>query len=119
MSRSKLELLTDRRTILCDLVELRRPLDEISFNLKQIPWDSEVPLVLLEQRHLASVLRRFRDNELSSRDVECWANIIEGREDISYEPNSAAGKLLHELANPDLTAPLTPERAAGLLGSIA
>ncbi len=29
-------------------------------------WDCEVPLVTLEERHLASVLRRYRNNELSS-----------------------------------------------------
>jgi|SRR5882672_4908595 len=109
----------DRRSILCDLVEFRRPLDEISLNLKRLRWDSEVPLVMLEQQHLASVLRRYRDNELSREDVEIWANAIEGRDDISYEPSSAAGRLLHELANPRLTVPLTPERAAELLDSIS
>ena len=109
----------DRRSILCDLVELRRPLDEILPDLKRLPWDSEVPLVIFGQQQLASVLRRYRDNELSSGDVEIWANAIEGRDDISYEPSSAAGRLLHELANPRLTAPLTPERAAELLDSIS
>jgi hypothetical protein len=109
----------DRRSILCDLVELRRPLDEISLNLKRLPWDSEVTLVTLEQQHLASVLRRYRDNELSSGDVEIWANAIEGRDDISYEPSSTTGRMLHQLANPHLAAPLTPERAAQLLDSIS
>jgi len=109
----------DRRSILCDLVELRRPSDEISFDLHRLPWDSVVSLVTLEQEHLKSVLRRYRDNELSSEDVEFWANTIEGRDDISYEPSSAAGRLLHELANPGVTVPLTPERVAALLDFIS
>ena len=74
---------------------------------------------MLEQQHLASLLRRYRDNELGSEDLETWANAIEGRDDISYEQSSTAGRLLHELANQRLTAPLTPERAAELLDSIS
>jgi len=109
----------DRRSTLCDLVELQRPLDEILLNLNRLPWDSEVALVALEQQHIASVLRRYCDNQLSSGDVEVWANAIEGRDDITYEPSSTAGRLLHELANPRLTAPLTPERAAELLDLIS
>ncbi|WP_156433858.1 hypothetical protein [Bradyrhizobium retamae] len=94
-------------------------MNEILLDLKGLPWDSEFPLVMLEQQHLASVLRRYHNNELSSGDMEVWANAIEGRDDISYEQSSAAGRLLHELANPRLTAPLTPERAAELLDSIS
>jgi hypothetical protein len=109
----------DRISILCDLVEFRRPLDEILLDLKRLPWDSEVPLVMLEQQHLASVLRRYRDNELGSGDMEIWANAIEERDDISYEQSSVAVRLLHELANPRLTAPLTPKRAAELLDSMS
>jgi hypothetical protein len=109
----------DRNSLLCDLVEFRRPLNEILPDLKGIPWDSEFPLVMLEQQHLASVLRRYRNNELGSGDVEVWANAIEGRDDISSEQGSAAGRLLHELANPHLTKRLTLERAAELLESIS
>jgi hypothetical protein len=85
----------DRRSILCDLVELPRPviLDAILLDLKRLLWDSEVPLVMLEQQHLASALRRYRNNELSSGEIEIWANAIEARDDISYEPSCAAGRL--------------------------
>ena len=105
----------DRRSIICDLVEFKRPLESSLRDLKRFPWDYEVPLVMLEERHLASVLRRYRNNELSSSDVEMWANAIEGRDDIKYDPDSTTGQLLHELANPVLTEPLTPARAAELL----
>jgi hypothetical protein len=109
----------DPRSILCDLIEITRPLDEILINLKRLAWDSEVPLVTLEQRHLASVLRRYRDGNLSGEAVEIWANAIEGRDDIGYEPDTIAGRLLFELANPRLTARLTPARASELLDLIS
>ncbi len=105
----------DRKVILSDLVELAKPLDEILINLKRLAWDSEVPLVTLEQRHLASVIRRYLDGKLSSEAVEVWPNAVEGRDDIGYEPDTFVARLLHELANPRLTAPLTRERAAELL----
>jgi hypothetical protein len=108
----------DRKSILFDLVEFTKPLDEILLNLKGLAWDSQAPLVTLEQRHLASVLRRYRDGNLSGEVVEAWANAIEGRDDVGYEPDAIAGQLLHELANPRLTAPLTRGRAVELLDSI-
>jgi hypothetical protein len=48
-----------------------------------------------------------------------WASAIELRDDIDYDPDSAAGRLLHELANPLLTLPLTSVRAAELLEFIS
>jgi hypothetical protein len=109
----------DRKTIVRDLIELRRPLNATILDLKQFPWDCEAPLVALEERHFASVLCRYRDNELNSSDVEMWASAIELRDDIDYDPDSAAGRLLHELANPLLTLPLTSVRAAELLEFIS
>ena len=109
----------DRRSIVRDLVELRRPLDSIMRDLKRFPWDCEAPLIMIEKRHFESVLRRYRNNELTSSDVEMWANVIEGRDDIEYDPDTTAGKLLHGLANPILTEPLTPARAAELLELIS
>jgi len=48
-----------------------------------------------------------------------WANAIEGRDDIEFNPDTTAGRLLHELANPVFTEPLTPARAAELLELIS
>jgi hypothetical protein len=69
----------DQRIILRDLVEFKRPLDDILLDLKRLKWDNEVPLVILEQSHLASVLRRYLDGELSSEAVGTWADAIEMR----------------------------------------
>jgi hypothetical protein len=109
----------DRRSIISDLAEFRRPLESILCDLKRFPRDCEVPLVTFGESHLAFVLRRYRNSELTSSDVELWANAIEGRDDIEYDPDTNAGRLLHELANPVLTEPLTPARAAEMLELIS
>jgi hypothetical protein len=108
-----------QNSILSGLVEFTRPLDELLIELKRLEWDSEAPLVTLKVKHLVSTLRRYLAGQLSCKDVEIWANAIEMRDDIGYEPDTIAGQLLHELANPLLTVPLTPERAEELLGGIS
>ena len=102
-----------------DLVELARPLDEISINLRRFPFDCDFPLVILERRHIAAVLRRFVDGQLTGLDIEKWANAIEGRDDIGYDPRSIVGMVLHELANLVLAEPMSSGRAAELLTSVA
>jgi hypothetical protein len=104
------------RTALRDLLELPRPLSEILRDVAQLPWDSNVEHAELTTRHLASVLRRHLEGVLDGKAVEDWANAIEMRDDIAYDPDSTAGEILHELANPLLTEPLTSKRAAELLG---
>lgn len=105
----------DRRSVVFDLVELRRSLDDLIGDLKQFPWDGEVELVALTRSHIASVLQRFCSGELSGETVEVWANTIEFRDDVAYDPDSSVGRLLHELANPIITEPLTRHRAMELL----
>jgi len=73
---------------------------------------------MLERRHIAAALRRYADGQLTGAAIENWANAIEGRDDIGYEPRSTVGRLLHELANPVLTKPLSPSRATDLLTSV-
>jgi hypothetical protein len=104
-----------RQSVLRDLLELSRPLDGIVESLKRFPWDSEVECVALTAGNIASVLQRYRDGELGAETVEAWANAIELRDDIAYDPDAVVGKVLHELANPLMTERLTRQRALALL----
>jgi hypothetical protein len=105
----------DRRSILRDLVQLSRPLDDILDDLQRFPWDSEVEFVALTAGNISSILRRYRDGELSAETVEAWADAIELRDDIACDPDAVAGKILFELANPLINEPLTRRRALDLL----
>jgi hypothetical protein len=105
----------DRKAILLDLVGITRPLEEILVDLRRFSIDHHEPLITLERGHIAAALRRYADGQLTDVTIEEWANAIEGRDDIGYDPRSIVGRLLHELANPVLTEPLSPSRATGLL----
>lgn len=98
------------------LISLEIPLDALGDVLSTFNWDwSEAPLARLDGAAVVAVLRRWARNEISDNDVETWANLIEGREDIAFEPVAAAA--IFDLANPDLQGPLA-QVAPGLLAKL-
>jgi hypothetical protein len=64
---------------------------------------------------------RYLSGSIDGSDVEQWAEAIEGRDDVGYETTVAdwLRQVVFELANPKLTAPLEPSRAAELKSEIA
>ncbi len=57
-------------------------------------------------------MKRYLAGEISTQEVEDWANLIECRDDIGYED---VADVLHILANPLITYELTPAVAAQLI----
>ena len=105
---------------LSDLLLCRVPVGETVQAIRQFPWDSEAALTVLTRLHVTSILDRYLRGELSATQLEEWANAIEGREDIDFEPNheNDLQAIIHQLANPLLTKPITPETAQELLDAI-
>lgn len=99
------------------LVKVSIPVPEAIATLAQFPWDSDSDLIVISLGDFSEVLSRFVRGTLAETEVEAWANALECREDIGYA-NSTARELLHELANPTLTMPLTPHRATLLLARL-
>lgn len=99
----------ERSQLLQSLLKLDRPLDQILPSLNQLGWDSD-ELATLHPQHLISILNRYLSGELSPVEVENWANAIECREDLAWE-SEAISALIHELANPLLTNPLSEDTA--------
>ena len=106
-----------RLAVIGDLLQLARPLDEIAKRLAAIDWDFEGEGVALQRQHLRTMLHRFLENLITTADIEAWANLVEGREDVyfSADGEEQIEKVLHELANPLLTQPLDRNRARELL----
>ena len=109
-----------RKKILDQLLSFEQPLNDLKNALARFEWDSEEELSFLSLEHLSGVLRRFLAHGISSVDVESWANVIEGRDDVGFDSGSEAfvRETLHELANPMLTQPLDFERAQELIAMI-
>jgi len=101
-----------RREVLQSLLQLDRPLSEIKSRLASHRWDSETEIERLARSHCEAILNRFLNRELSEENVEEWANLVEGREDIGFEEGheDTLRGLLHELANPLLEGFLTREK---------
>ena len=99
--------MADRVASLEKLLDLAAPVSVAATELASHTWDSTGPFVALLPKHIVGVLARFIAGNVSAVEVEAWANAVECREDIQYLPSSPAGVVLHELANPMLTRPLT------------
>lgn len=105
--------LSKRATLLKSLLVLDRDVSDTVCELNRLGWDSETELVTLDRHYIVSILDRYLNRQLSASDVEDWANAIESREDIAYEPKfeDAIDRAIQALANPVLTRSLS-ERTA-------
>lgn len=106
-----------RTEILSKLLAYQTPLDELTQLLQQFPWDCDAELVVLTPDHVRHIINRYLSGELNAQQLEDWANAIESREDIGFLPGyeDALGDVIHQLANPLLTQPITSLSAQGLL----
>ena len=107
----------NRLDLVRDLLQLSQPVSLLRARLAELDWDYQGDGVSLTQHHVKFVLTRYLSGELSSSDVELWANLVEGRDDICVASEDAAhlSDVLHELANPELTEPLNAARAGQLV----
>ena len=111
---------TDRLLVVRELIDFSRPVESIQKELAKFEWDYDSDCVQLKKSNLTSVLKRYLNSELSALDIECWANCIEGRDDICYDAGSEQiiENLIYEFANPTLTQLLNSERAKTILDMI-
>lgn len=99
-----------RVLILQNLIEFNMRVDILALCIttNELTSDCDSPLVQLNKQHITNVLTRYIAGELTSNDVEKWANLIEGCDDINYDK---VGNILYCLANPLITYKLTPATA--------
>jgi len=104
-----------RHDIVAALLRFDRPLEDLRAPLGALDWDAE-PVATLTRAQIAAVLRRFRAGEIDAPTVEQWANLVECREDVEFEPRHAEiiADALFDLANPDLQGPVR-DLASGLI----
>lgn len=99
----------ERKVLLQELIQGERPVARIISELAQFGWDSSIELATLTSRDLTNMLTRFINGALSSQQVVEWANAIECREDVGFEPQEEVivKQAVHELATPELWEPIT------------
>lgn len=102
---------------LVDLIKLRKPLGVAIAKVRQLPWDSDEELAMVQPDDVARVLAGFLGGFLSAEAVEDWANAIECRDDIGFMPMAMKG-VVEELANPLLHRGLDRDVALSLLETV-
>jgi hypothetical protein len=93
----------DRAELLRALIVAPDCSNELVRQLSTFAWDSE-PIVTLTREDCLSVLGRFGRGALTQEQVYTWADAVEVRDDIDYEPAfcELIGQFITEAANPDL-----------------
>jgi len=111
----------NRQDILNSLINFDRPLPHIEHELSDFSWDVDFDLVTLKKRHIIDALTKYINEIVSSQEIEQWANLIEGREDIKYEEGSeeTIKEAIFELANPTLVQPISDSSAKEMIIRLA
>ena len=105
-----------REEAIQSLVRLAHPLDALSASLGAFEWDWDgPPLARLSGMQVASLLQRYVAGEVTGDEVETWANLLEGRDDVEF--SAKAREAIFDLANPELQGPLA-EVAPALLSRL-
>ena len=103
----------NRTQALRDLIEFLAPVDRCIMRLRAFPWDSATELVVLDRADARRVLDGFISQRIDGAHACEWANAIESRDDVGFEPGHdvVLRELIFTLANPDITEPLSVEMA--------
>lgn len=108
-----------RRGTLQALLAAQRPLEDVAKQLAAFGWDSD-ELVEVRAGHVIAVLERFVGGDLRAEEVQMWADLVEGRDDISLEQahQDALKQAIFQLATPELEGPLDEAVARRLIAKL-
>jgi hypothetical protein len=91
-------------------------------SLKALPYDCEDELVVLTRSHICAALEQYLAGAISAKELENWAEMLEGRPGIEYEPDPGSDEdahhvatVLFDLSTPEINPPLTHLRARELI----
>jgi len=109
-----------RENTLKNLVEFSKPIVELSNDLSNLTWDYEGEPFTVYAYQILEVLNRYISADLSSEEIENWANLIECREDIEFEKaeQTILENIIYQLANPTLEGEITPDMGKEIISRI-
>ena len=111
--------MAQRADLLRELLAANLPLEDVGRQLASFGWDSE-ELVELRADHVVRVLLRFVRGDLRAAEVRTWADLVELRDDIGFEPThrEALKAAIFQLATPEAEGPLAEARARELIAAL-
>jgi len=101
----------NRQAVLSSLIQFNEPVTRLKVALESFPWDVDRPIITVTKDDVMAVLDRFLAGEFTADVLTEWANLLEGREDIQFEPDhaEAISATIFQLANPVLCGPLVTQ----------
>lgn len=107
----------ERHLIILKLINFDASIRELKDLLRSFVWDYEGSCAELNCEHICKVIRRYLNSDLTKHDIEEWANLIEAREDITFElsKKSLLQNVIHELANPKLSTELSIKKGEEII----
>ena len=100
--------MTDRKQLLLDLIFLRGKTQDIKKELSKYSWDSVSPILKIDTQSMIFVLTKYIKGDMSTDELEEWANLVECRDDI--EIPSVIQEFIFELANPEINGDITKKK---------
>jgi hypothetical protein len=111
----------DRIERVKDLICGTDDLASIKADLGAFDWDYKGAPVELRRDHIRAMIQRFTSGSATSEHVAEWADLIEMRSDISFEPgfDELIISIIFDLANPEINGALDLRKAATILKALA
>jgi len=108
--------LENRRSLLRRVVRYELPIEDTLVLLRAYGWGSGEELVQLMAEDAIAILERYLAGELDGGQVQHWAELLEMRTDLGYEPryDEELRRLIFLLANPEVNESLSPSLARRL-----
>jgi hypothetical protein len=106
-----------RAEIVKELVEFKTSSEPLIQELRSFGWgwDGE-PLLIITREPILSVIERCLKGELSNAQLQEWAENLEVREDVAFDPRYQVelDDICFRIANPEINEPLTPAVIQGM-----
>jgi hypothetical protein len=101
----------DRASLLARVARYELPLEDTLVMLRAYGWDADAELYQLSRRDVRSILVRYLESRLTAAQLQDWAELLEMRDDLGYEPQCAdiLKHILSRLANPEVEGAITRE----------
>ena len=90
-----------RKSILLDLINNRVDTSSLISELSKYSWDRNEPIIVINNEDICKILNKYINGDLSSGELENWANTIECSEDLAFE-NDSLENVINRIANPVL-----------------
>ena len=101
------------RRLLDDLITLSSSPESMGELAAYFDWDGE-PVVEMTSADMVSVLDRYLGGEVTSQQLEGWAEALVGRSDIGLQPGAEEllKQLLFEISTPEINFEITPSQVS-------